>query len=209
MTNLTVTSVAAATVLAGYLQITAGTRASKDAAGVKKEIPAADKSRSIIIPEFKPAVSSKYAFLVVSALMGCAKDQLTEQWKANPAIKEVEAGLYTEDALLAYAARASESKRLSTESITAWFEQSGLREELVVKYSAKQMAQFAAALQHIAAPTIGWSEDVILKRIVTLGMVEADADHEVCAAMIRRLHARLEQIKAQRAALLQEEELPI
>lgn len=207
---IAVTTTPATTVEKGYLQVTAGTRAVTDKlTGKKKEIPADQKSRSIIIPEFQPQVSSKYVSIVVSALAQAAKDQLQQQWKDDPMLREVQAAQYTEDAILAFSARQAESKRLSGESIVDWWNQSALKIELSKKYSDSQLGRFIEELQHVAAPTITWDEALCTKRIATLGMVEEDTEHEVCAAMIRRLAAKIDAIKKIREAVSAQEELPI
>lgn len=212
MTIITVTSVPASTVAKGTLQITARTRAVTDkATGKKAVIDAANRSRSIIIPEFQPQVSSKYVACVVALLMEAGKDQLGEQWEQTPSITETDSALYTEDALLAFLARKSESKKLTGDAIAAWWNQSGLKAHLVSsnKYSDKQLGALVEQLKNIAAPTPDYNEEKALKRIATLGMVEADLEHEVCAGMIAKLQRIIDKIKAERDAIGSAEELEI
>ena len=201
---LTVSTIPATEVPRGMLQVTASTRSSKG-----KEIPADQRSRSIIIPEFQPQVSSKYAGIVCSALALAAKEQLQQQWKDNPQLREVQAAQYTEDAILAFSARQAESKRLSGDSIVEWWNQSGLKVELSKKYSDKQLGIFIGELQHVAASVITWDEEKCLKRIATLGMVEEDAEHDICASMIRRLTAKVDAIRKAREDIGSIEELDI
>ena len=199
--KLTVTTVPAASAGKGFLQITANTRATK-VDGVKKEIPADQRSRSIIIPEFAPNVSSKYVGIVVSALREVAKEQLAQQWKAEPMIREVDAVLYTEDSLLLFAAREAESKRLSAVSILAWYEQSALKKYIDgQKYNEKSLAAFLASLENLAANVLSpkhYNEEKALKRIALLGKFEEDTEHEVCKALIAKLASYCEDIKAGR-----------
>lgn len=207
---IAVSTVPATIIDKGMIQITASTKATTDkATGKKKEIPQDQRSRSIIIPEFTPNVSSKYISIVTTALMETAKQQLSAQWKDDPMLREVQAAQYTEDALLGYAARQAESKRLSADSIVAWWNDSALKQQLCEKYNDKQLAQFVTEIQHIAAPSIQWSEEKCLRRIATLGTCEEDTENEVCAAMIRRLNNKIEQIKKEREAIGSTEELDL
>lgn len=200
MATLTITTVPATTVPAGKIQITARARAGKDKDGKKTEIAAANRSRSILIDELKPAVSDKYLHLVTAALYETAKQQLDAQWTADANIKETDSALYIEDGLLAYAARERESKKLTGDAIVAWWNQSELKKGLVAskKYTEKQIGQLVEQLKNIAAPTPDYNEEKALKRIATLGMHESDTEHEVCAAMISKLQRIIDKIKAER-----------
>ena len=200
MATLNITTLPAATVPAGKIQVTARARAGKDKDGKKTEITAANRSRSVLIDEFRPAVSNKYVNIVCAALYETAKQQLDAQWTADANIKETESTLYTEDALLAYAARESESKKLTGDAIVLWWNQSELKKSLVssAKYSDKQLGALVEQLKNIAAPTPDYNEEKALKRIATLGMHEADMEHDVCIAMIAKLQRILDKIKAER-----------
>lgn len=200
MATLNITTIPAATVPAGKIQVTARARAGKDKDGKKTEITAANRSRSVLIDEFRPAVSNKYMNIVCAALYETAKQQLDAQWTADANIKETESTLYTEDALLAYAARESESKKLTGDAIVLWWNQSELKKSLVssAKYSDKQLGALVEQLKNIAAPTPDYNEEKALKRIATLGMHEADMEHDVCIAMIAKLQRILDKIKAER-----------
>lgn len=208
--KLQVSTVRAAIVPKGKLQITAGTRATKDkVTGVKKEIAADQRSRSIIIDEFNPSVESKYVSLVTSALSEVAKVQLTMQWENDPMLREVDAALYTEDALLLFAARDAESKKLSKETIEAWFNASELKSYLVKQYSEAQVKKFLSELQNIAAPVMtAYNEEKALKRIVTLGKFDADVESPVAMAMIARLQRFVDELKKQREEIGSVEEIP-
>lgn len=208
--KLQVSTVRAAIVPKGKLQITAGTRATKDkVTGVKKEIAADQRSRSIIIDEFNPSVESKYVSLVTSALSEVAKVQLTMQWENDPMLREVDAALYTEDALLLFAARDAESKKLSKETIEAWFNASELKSYLVKQYSEAQVKKFLSELQNIAAPVMtAYNEEKALKRIVTLGKFDTDVESPVAMAMIARLQRFVDELKKQREEIGSVEEIP-
>jgi hypothetical protein len=200
MATLNITTVPAATVPVGKIQVTVRARAGKDKNGNKTEITAANRSRSVLIDEFRPAVSNKYLNIVCAALYDTAKQQLDAQWSADANIKDTESTLYTEDALLAYAARESESKKLTGDAIVLWWNQSELKKSLVAagKYSDKQLGALVEQLKNIAAPTPDYNEEKALKRIATLGMHEADLDHDVCVAMIAKLQRIIDKIKAER-----------
>lgn len=209
MAMIAVTKTPATKIETGYLQVTAGSRSSKDPkTGKKIEVPADQKSRSIVIPEFKPNVSSKYATLVVNALASIARDQLAEMWKENPQIAEVEDKLFAEDALLTYSAKRAELARLSGDSIVAWWNQSQLKQVLLSEYSEAQVGRFVEEIKHIAAPTISWPEEVLLKRIATIGRCEEDLEDTICQQMIRRLQNRLDEIRKIREELIASESLP-
>jgi len=194
MALIQVATVPAAIVEKGKLQITARTRVGKD----KKEIPADQRSRSIVIPEFAPNVSSKYVSLVVAALSEAAKTQLAAQWEAEPMIREVDDALYTEDSIIAFMAREAESKKLTSASIVAWYEQSELKKEMAPKYNEAQIKKFVQQLENIAAPVPSYTEEAALKRIVSLGKHEKDAEHEVCAQMIAKLTRHVDMMKKKR-----------
>jgi hypothetical protein len=208
MATLTITTVPAATVPAGKVQITARTRAMKDKeTGKAKEIPADQRSRSVLIDELTPAVSKKYLNIVCAALYETAKQQLDALWVANPLVREMDSALMTEDALLAYAARESESKKLTGEAIVLWWNQSELKKELSKKATDAQLARLVGELKNIAAPTPDYNEEKALKRIATLGTCESDTEHDVCAAMISKLQRIIDKIRAEREAIGSTEEL--
>lgn len=200
MAILTVSTVAAAIVPAGQLQIIARTRMGKD----KKEIPADKKQRSILISDFQPNVSSKYMHIVVAALCDTAKAQLEAQWSDNPDLREVDSTLYTEDNLLLFAAREAESKKLNSASILAFWNQSELKADLETKYTAGQIKRFVSALENLAAPVLSadfYNEEKAIKRIATLGTFESDVENETCQQMIRKLNAYVERIQKARAEI--------
>jgi hypothetical protein len=195
---IVVTKTPVASVTAGFLQITARTRKGKDG----KDIPADQRSRSILIQEFSPNVSSKYAAIVVGALTQTAKAQLEQQWADNPSLSEVYAASYTEDALLLFAAREAEGAKLSAERIREWWQQSALRAEMLTKYSAAQLDKFLKQLENIAAPGLtAYNEETALKRMVSLGKHDADSQHVTVVQMIARLDSHVKKIQAAREEL--------
>lgn len=208
MAMLTITTVPATTVTPGTIQVTARTRATTDkATGKKTEIATDQRSRSILIQELTPGVSAKYMDIVCAALCEAAKQQLGQQWADEPSIKETNSELYTENALLAFAVRESEGKKLNSAAIIAWFNQSEIKKTLAAKANAKQMTRFVEELENIAAPVPNYSEEKALKRIMTLGTHDSDMEHEACQQLIAKLQRLVNRIQAERAKLGDVEEL--
>ncbi len=205
MSNIiNVTKTPAASVNRGFLQITARTRKGKDG----KDIPADQRSRSIVIPEFTPNVNSKYVSIVVAALSATAKAQLEQQWADNPDLATTSTTLYMEDALLLFAAREAEGAKLSAERIREWWQTSALREEMATKYSAAQLEKFLKQLENIAAPGLtAYNEETALKRMVSLAKFEADANNTTVVQMIARLDSHVKKIQQQREELGSVEEI--
>lgn len=210
---LTVSTVPATTVQAGYLQVTANTRAVTDKeTGTKREIPANQRSRSIIIPEFSIDAPSKFVSLITGALHKLAIQQLKETWEAAPDVKQVTAASYTLDSLLLYAAREAESRKLNADSIMGWWNDSQLRAAMLAKYSPAQIKRFALELSNIAAPVLSaqfYNEDKALRRIVTLATYDADASHPVVIQMIAKLQRYVDRIITERESLGSVEELDL
>lgn len=208
---LTVSTVPATTVAAGYLQVTANTRAVTDkATGTKTEIPANQRSRSIIIPEFSIDAPSKFISLITGALHKLAIQQLKETWEADANVQQVTAASYTLDSLLLYAAREAESKKLNADSIMGWWNASQLRVAFVAKYSPAQVKRFELELSNIAAPVLSaqfYNEDKALRRIVTLATYDADAAHPTVIQMIAKLQRYIDRIIAERDAIGSVEEI--
>lgn len=208
---LTVSTVPATTVQAGYLQVTANTRAVTDKeTGIKKEIRIEERSRSIIIPEFSIDAPSKFVSLITGALHSLAIQQLKETWKNDPDVKQVTAASYTLDSLLLYAAREAESKKLNSASILAWWDSSDLRRDMQQRYSPAQLKRFVLSLENIAAPVLSaefYNEEKALKRIVTLATHPADAENPIVIQMIAKLQRYIDRIVAQREAIGSIEEI--
>jgi hypothetical protein len=206
-----VTTIPAAVVPTGFIQITARTRSVTDkTTGKKTEIPLHARSRSILIPEFSIDAPSKFVRLICNALEEIARQQLDAAWEANPGLLTVDTAAYSLDSLLLYAAREAESKKLNGASILAWWEQSELKRSMQQRYSAAQLARFAASLENIAAPTLSaehYNEDKALKRIVTLATHEADSEHPLVIQMIAKLQRYVDKLRATRDAIGSIEEI--
>lgn len=153
VTLIPVSTVAPVVIPKGMIAVTVSAKETKKTGAIDPS----QKKRAIVIPEWTPNVSSKYVSTVCEALHRIAKDQLAAIWKdADP--KEIAAALFTEDSLLAYAARIAESSRLTKESVEAWFIDSEFRKNLASKYSEKQIQNIGARLQNLAAPVPSYSE---------------------------------------------------
>lgn len=135
------------TVTPGMVEIFAGQRPSKN-----KTVDAANRVRSILVPELTvpDGVPSKFARVVLAALYDAARAQLAAAWEQNPALQEVSASAYTIDGLLAFAAVQAESRRLTSETITAHVLSGFLP---TVAEAGRETAK--AILLSMAAPTKG------------------------------------------------------
>ena len=118
MTTIQVSSAMQAAIAAGYVQIVARTRETKN-----KKVENANRLRAILIPEINiPELPEKFASFVRDQLYIIAKDQLAELWEQNGnEWAETTSDLWTVDSLLTFAARKSESQRLSGELIKTAF----------------------------------------------------------------------------------------
>lgn len=201
-TRLTVTSVPAATVPVGMLQIVAGTRAVRDkATGKLQEIPTDQRARAVLIPEFHIDAPSKFVALISSALGELAKKQLSDQWESNPELREVDAGSYTLDSLLLYSARKAESEKLNSTAIADWWKESSLRKTAQSRYNPAQIARLLEELENIAAPVLNpkyYNEEKALRRIVSLA---SDSDHPIADKMIAKLQRYVDKIRAERESI--------
>ena len=211
VTKIAVSTIPAAVVPAGMLQVKAATRAVTDkATGIKQDIPANQRSRSILIPEFSIDAPSKFVSLISSALGELAKQQLSAAWEANPDLREVDAAAYTLDSLLLFSAREAESRKLNSASILAWWADSELNRSMMTRYTPAQLKRFVLSLENIAAPVLSaefYNEEKALKRIITLATHPADAEHPVVIQMIAKLQRYVDRIVAQRDAIGSIEEI--
>lgn len=192
MPMLPITATPALKVDAGYVQLTAGTRATKG-----KVIPADQRSRSIIIPELTPQVEKKFLSLVIDALYQAGEDQLRALWKESDP-KESDATLWTEDSLLAFANRQAESKRLNGDSIQAWYDDSCIRTAMLNAGGNKRADAVLARLQNLAAPQPSYSLEQCQSAIVLLA---DDAASDIGRTLIMKLQRIIERIEADRKAL--------
>lgn len=192
MPMLPITTTPAIKVTAGFIQLTAGTRATKG-----KVIPVDQRSRSIIIPELTPQVEKKFLSLVIDALYQAGEDQLRALWKESDP-KESDSTLWTEDSLLAFANRQAESKRLNGDTIQAWYEDSAIRASMIAAGGTKRADAVLARLQNLAAPQPSYSLEQCQSAIVLLA---DDAASDLGRALILKLQRIIDRIEADRRAL--------
>jgi len=192
MSMLPITTVPSLKVEPGFVQLTAGTRATKG-----KVIPADQRSRSIVIPELTPQVERKFLSLVIDALYQAGEDQLRALWKESDP-KESDSTLWTEDSLLAFANRQAESKRLNGDTILAWYEDSAIRAAMIKAGGEKRAAAVLARLQNLAAPQPSYSLEQCQSAIVLLA---DDAASDMGRTLILKLQRIIERIESDRKAL--------
>ena len=197
---ITISTVAPTSIERGYVPIIARTRAAKG-----KAIAPNNRLRAICITE--PDVSdlpSRWAMFASAQLGRIAVAQLQELW-ANEGdnLRETHAGLWTTDALLAFAARDAESKRLSGESITA-----AMSEFLAtVNPAAKETA--SAILASMAAPVKKGNEKQLFnlheKLVSFLTALEDNPDateepNPILSTVAHKMLERANELKSQRLA---------
>lgn len=192
MPMLPITTVPSLKVESGFIQLTAGTRATKG-----KVIPADQRSRSIVIPELALTVERKFFTLVIEALYSAGEDQLRALWKESDP-KESDSALWTEDSLLAFANRQAESKRLNGDTILAWYEDSAIRAAMLKAGGTKRADAVLARLQNLAAPQPSYSLEQCQSAIVLLA---DDAVSDMGRTLVLKLQRIIERIEADRRAL--------
>lgn len=197
---LAVSSVPPASVAKGFALVYVNRRDSKE----NGTVPQPERHRSIVIPELTvPDVPSKFQSIVLAALYNAANEQLSQFWQDAgwPGLTEVPAAVWGVDNILAYAARAAESKRLSTATVTGWFASSKLRAFLVAKGDEKLLKQWEKRILGMAAPALTLSEDQCNVTIATIGKFEEDAQSIIGAQIISKLAARVKKLAEEECEL--------
>lgn len=163
-----------------------------------KTIATGDRMRCIIIPELAvEGIPSKFQSLVLDALRRTARHQMNAKWKADPMLREVEAAIWSVDSLLLYAARESESLRLTKANCEEWFNNSKLCAHLMQLGDAKKLATWKARISGMAAPTLSINADQCIITIAALGKFDEDATSPIAMQMITRLGRRIEELQNQ------------
>jgi len=185
----------------GFEPVTVGTRATTDKeTNKKKEIPADQRTRSIIIPELQvDGLPSKFTSLVLDTLRTIAKDQLASMWKAEPMLREVPANVWSVDALLMYAAREAESKRLSTASIAEWFKSSQLAAKLATMDNKDLANIWQSKLEKLSPAVITMNEKDCEAIINTLSKFPDDMESLIGSQLIIKAQKRIATLQAQLA----------
>lgn len=192
MPMIAVTTVPMTKVAAGCVQLTANARRSKGG----PEIAPEQRSRSIVIPELEVHCEKKYQQLILDALYSTGTELLREFWKESDP-KELDAALFSQDALLAYYARVSESKRLSGEAIEEWYKSSNVRERMMAQGGVKLTEAVKLRFMNLAAPEPKYTEEKALAAMLAL---EADADSEMGRMLIAKLQRIVEKLRSEQAA---------
>jgi hypothetical protein len=165
-----------------------------------KELSKDQKFRVCFVSEWTPNVSSKYTVLVTEAFHKLASQQLASLWKEadllGVELTKTDSSLFTEDGLLAYAARCALSGRLTMDNISAWWSQSQMKKELSAKYPEAVIVKFLQTLTNIASPVPNYTVEAAERRIALFAEFESDLTHPICQQMIARLHSRIADLKA-------------
>lgn len=192
--TLSVSTVPATAVAAGYEQVTCNTRAAKGAAAMLPQ----DKSRSIVIPELRAdGVPSKLQALVLDALRRTARQQLNDIWTADAGVQAVPAAIWSVDSLLLYAAKKAESQRLTKDTVSEWFLGSKLCQHLMSLGDAKKLNDWKLRIVGLAAPTLELTEQQCTVTIASIGKFEEDAEHIIGKQLIAKLGKRIAKLAEQ------------
>jgi hypothetical protein len=172
-------------------------RNGKNEDGTKREVDNANRYRCIVIPELSiDGVPSKFHSLCLQALRDVAKAQFTNIWQQNPQIREVQAAIWSVDSLLLYAARETESKRLTKENLATWFDASNLCKELMQAGDAKKLSNWKERICKLAAPTLDWGRDLCDLAILRLAS-DCDDENIIGKQLVAKLTARIDTLKRQ------------
>lgn len=187
--------------LAGTEPVTVSTRATVDKdTGKKREIPADQRTRCIVIPELSvDGIPSKFQSIVLDALRNTAKAQLSALWEADPMLREVPAAIWTVDSLLMFAAREAESKKLTKAGLHYWFEASQLNKLLTAKGNAKLTADWQGKIVSLAAPSVTMNEaecNAIISTLQKPALIE-DAESFIGMQIIAKLQKRIDALRKQ------------
>jgi len=188
-----VSSVPATAVAEGFEQVQVNRRDSKE----NGTVPQAERCRAIVIPELQVSdVPSKFQMLILDALRNAASAQLAAFWKDAgwPGLSQVPAAVWTVDSILMFAARDAESKRLSKESVLAWFKASKLFAFLASKNNAKLSANWEKRILSLSAPKVDLSEDQCNVTLATIGKFDEDATSMIGAQLVAKLAARIKKL---------------
>jgi hypothetical protein len=177
-------------------------RNGKNEDGSRREVLAADRMRCIVIPELTvDGVPSKFQSIILDALRRTAKAQLDSLWTAEPMLRTVQAAIWSVDSLLLFAARETESQRLTKQNCADWFDSSKLAARLMTKGDAKLLAQWKETICGMAAPTIATSEKQCNAIIATIGKDDSDSESLIGAQIINKLAKRIASLNVQELEL--------
>jgi hypothetical protein len=180
--------------------VEASARNGKNPDGTPRIVANANRLRCIVIPELSvDGVPSKFHSLVLSALRVTAKRQLESLWDADSMIQEVPAAIWSVDSLLLFAARESESKRLTKATLEQWFDDSGICKRLTEKGDMKLLAAWKSDVVALAAPSISWVPAKCETVIATIMKADCDEDNAIGQQLVAKLQRRVEEYAKQLA----------
>jgi hypothetical protein len=178
--------------------VEASARNGKNDDGTPRIVDNANRFRCIIIPTLSvDGVPSKFQSLVMSALRATAAKQFDSIWKADPMVREVPAAIWSVDSLLLFAARETESKRLSKETIAAWYETSQLCAKLTAKNNDKMVAKYLAECTGLAAAVFSYTPKRCTELLGLLVATVTDEDDAIGLQLIAKLQRKLEEYAKQ------------
>jgi hypothetical protein len=182
----------------GQETVVARTRNGKNEDGSKREVANENRLRCIVIPELTvDGIPSKFQSLVMSALRELAVAQLSSIWKQEPMVKEVPAAIWTVDSLLLFAAREAESKRLTKETLGAWFDESDLCKRIMDKKDAKLLTKWKELILGVAAPTFLETQKNCESIISSVSVSESDAESIIGRQIIAKANKRIVDLNRQ------------
>lgn len=166
----------------------------------KNPVAEANRLRCIVIPELRVNdIASKYHSRIMAALRQDASKQLDSLWKATPSLREVPAAIWSVDSLLLFAARETESKRLTSDNLAAWFEASDLAKRIAARPEHDDlMAEWLERIQKFAAPTLDLNADecaLVMRTMAKEPGVE-DGDNLIAKQVLTRATKRHEAMTA-------------
>lgn len=190
---------------AGKEVISVGQRNGKNPDGTKREVAASERYRGLQIPCLsldQAGVPQKFQSMLLGALRKTAEDQLRACWEESTnGLREVPAAIWTVDSLVLYAARVSESQRLSTERVNEWFAESKIG--VYLKQDAKKYAQILALYQKFVPGVVSASEKHCNDMIALLGRFD-DEDSPIWKALLNKAQRRIDALKKEAAEIAEE-----
>lgn len=196
---ITVSTIAPASVPAGFVAIVASTKQPSNGPTLK----AHERRRVILIRELLlDGLPSKFVEFARAALHETAKEQLATLWKAQgPDLLTVHPALFTVDGLLAFASREVESKRLTGERV-----REAIRAFMEATLPAARHQQAADILASFAGPNKLGNEKQIsslaakIAEYLDSSAAAADEGSSVLELLAPKLAAREAELRAQRLA---------
>lgn len=141
MSQLTVSSVAPASIETGSVLVTANTRATKG-----KTIEPANRMRCVVVPELVINVNKQFDGFLRHQLSLVRKMTLADWWEENGnSATTIDSELFEVPALIAFAARNAESQRLTSATVEESLE------DFLTTVNEKRRADALAILRSMAA----------------------------------------------------------